>query len=587
MLFFSRKNYRFLNFKLYLVLGMLLFSVQLSPVPAVSSHSAGETKTTGVNINKLLGAERFYEAGFTGETAIQACVEDRVWNGHETLGHVTTYIPTDEGSWQPNTHATTVAHLMGGRPEDTQYPDNYHQFGIAYGAKLWSGPIAARPLTVEDGKAMLPSIEEAPEQWKKHYTVAPAVYRKALDTGVGPEQRTADVVNSSWSYYSVGFYETVDTLHPEAHTTDRMTLGLDAIIGRNPQTVVVFASGNGGNATHKKHKKWATEGPYHSIPPGPAHGVRGNALGFNNITVGGLESDDTDPPYQSRMDISGYGPDQFYHAGKDEVIEGVRASVDIMAPGQDLTMAGKKNPSKYGTHRGTSYAAPLVSGGATLLVDAAHQLYDTRAATDARVIKAVLLNSAEKLPGWDNGQSKNQQGVITTEQALDWELGAGRLDLDRAFDQFVDTEHGGRAGTTGLQEGETDIAPVGWHLGKLSVDQKRQYVIGEELSEGRKLTATLTWFVDRYPGDKKNMKGAREQRYSDLKLRVVRFQSSEGTEQAEVVAQSIGSYHALQHLVVTLPKTGHYGLEVSYPRDLWNLDDLEKPQPFGLSWCTE
>ena len=58
----------------------------------------------------------------------------------------------------------------------------------------------------------------------------------------------------------------------------------------------------------------------------------------------------------------------------------------------------------------------------------------------SRVIKAVLLNSADKTPGWDNGQSLqrfNGTTLLRTTQGLDYTVGAGRMNLTRAWDQFT------------------------------------------------------------------------------------------------------------------------------------------------------
>ena len=89
---------------------------------------------------------------------------------------------------------------------------------------------------------------------------------------------------------------------------------------------------------------------------------------------------------------------------------------------------------------GTSFASPTVAGGAALLYDAA---YDMLAATpdarDARVMKAVLMNSADKTLDWDNGQAahSNGNGGVMTMRGLDNDAGAGRMNLDRAFDQLL------------------------------------------------------------------------------------------------------------------------------------------------------
>ena len=93
---------------------------------------------------------------------------------------------------------------------------------------------------------------------------------------------------------------------------------------------------------------------------------------------------------------------------------------------------------------GTSFAAPVVAGGATLMADAARaKLGNDTQALDGRVIKATMLNSADKLhfgsfsDNWTNGQNSyvSGSGLITTTQALDYAMGAGSLNLDKAYDQ--------------------------------------------------------------------------------------------------------------------------------------------------------
>jgi len=88
----------------------------------------------------------------------------------------------------------------------------------------------------------------------------------------------------------------------------------------------------------------------------------------------------------------------------------------------------------------------------------------TNAATRSEVIKAVLMNSADKLSGWDNGQHI-VDGVITTTQALDWAMGAGRMNLNEAFSQYTTSA----VITTGSGISQTEftapIESVGWAFG--------------------------------------------------------------------------------------------------------------------------
>jgi len=54
----------------------------------------------------------------------------------------------------------------------------------------------------------------------------------------------------------------------------------------------------------------------------------------------------------------------------------------------------------------------------------------------AHQVRAVLLNSATKVQGWDNGQATDARGVIRTSQALDASTGTGALNLHRALRQY-------------------------------------------------------------------------------------------------------------------------------------------------------
>src|SRR4029078_6585924 len=116
---------------------------------------------------------------------------------------------------------------------------------------------------------------------------------------------------------------------------------------------------------------------------------------------------------------------------------------------------------------GTSFAAPSVTGGAALLYDAAYSLLGaTPNARDTRVMKAVLMNSADKTLGWNNGQvaHPNGNGGVLTTQSLDSRLGTGRMNLNRAFDQLLSGTTdvaGAAAGVVGTVEN------IGWDFGQV------------------------------------------------------------------------------------------------------------------------
>src|SRR5207237_1161234 len=143
------------------------------------------------------------------------------------------------------------------------------------------------------------------------------------------------------------------------------------------------------------------------------------ASGYNKIAVASLAADTTANPYTQPSTFSSRGPNDFFNPVTGRTTHGVRPVVDIAAPGEALALAyygGATGSNTGGVDQsngannfylidasGTSFAAPIVAGGAALLADVAHVNFDAHG-TDGRVIKAVLLNSADKTPGWDNGQ---------------------------------------------------------------------------------------------------------------------------------------------------------------------------------------
>src|SRR5262249_517413 len=111
---------------------------------------------------------------------------------------------------------------------------------------------------------------------------------------------------------------------------------------------------------------------------------------------------------------------------------------------------------------------------------------------DGRVLKAVLLNSADKTAGWNNGQVQMGPTVVTA-QALDYAVGTGRMNLNRAFDQYFAGTHD----VPGLGGGT--VSNIGWHFGELANRGTfKDYLIGAMVRGGSTFTATLSWFIDRF-----------------------------------------------------------------------------------------
>lgn len=501
--------------------------------------TSNPSKLTGPSVATLIGADRFYDEGITGQGTVSANVEaGHIWSGHETLGHVSTFV-NDASTWDTDSnpatpeydrHATFVSGMIGGRNGGTTQGD--WQPGIAPGTDLQSGAIAN---------------SWNPNAYSYSFDITSL---GALTTPYETYFGQADVINSSWGGTDPG-------------GSGIISVYIDSKQSGNPGTTMVAAAGNAG-------------------PSGNSVGSPGS--GYNTIAVGALSNDGSNN-YDTVALFSSRGP-QDYWDPVNGTISGVRAAVDIAAPGDTLTAAfyggqtGGNNPSLPGSNptgtpstywadrAGTSYSSPITAGAVALIKSSTQtdpELQGNARSRDTRVVKAALLNSARKIPGWDNGQSLNA-GVIETTQSLDWDSGAGAVDLDRAYDQFFG------AGTRDLSgTGGGNASAIGWDYGEVGFGTTNSYVIDQILTGGTTFRATLSWFRDQVynGGTSFTLNGQ-----ADLDLIVRNLTTG-------VVAQSISAYNTVEHLSFLLPSTGQYAIDVLYGANTFG--DITSTA-YGLAW---
>jgi len=510
-----------------------------------------------MNINQKIGADAFYLAGYTGSRSIVVNIEaGNAWNGHESLEHVQTFLQhPDAGTFaggqlgQSDFHATWVASALAGRPGGASPGER--QRGLAFGATLWSGAIAG---SFVSGTTNFNITNNA------HFRNP---YRRAMisgadDSGNGP---TADVVNSAWLTGSIN------------SGNDYFTLYLDAAAKASGKTIVLPA----GNR-------------------GPANGISSPASGFNSICAGALGSNglqfDQVANFSSRGSVSFQNP-------ATGAIPGTRARVDILAPGDDLKLAyyggstggnaglpdptGGANNHYADFRQGTEFASAIVAGAAALIVDYAKDKYSANAKSwDARVVKAVLLNSADKIAGWSNNMLPGAGGVTLTTQALDLTRGAGALNLNRAFEQFRagadrtnGTGVGGAPGTGGA------VKAVGWDYGNVTSTAARNYIIDQTLLGGTTLTVTLNWFANRTAGFGDGDTSTFDASFVNLDLEVWRVV---GGVMTAMVSTSKTSFSNTEHLHLLLGADGDYAIRVKWTGFLYNRVGDPSNIDYGLAW---
>jgi hypothetical protein len=324
--------------------------------------------------------------------------------------------------------------------------------------------------------------------------------------------------------------------------------------------------------------------------------VLGPATGYNNIAVASLGP--TSNGFTVVSTFSNGGPNN-YSDPFNGTVGSARQIVDIAAPGDQIASAyyggqtGGNGPTLTGaadgpaggaTHysrslRGTSFSSPTVAGGAALLHDAAYTMFPSNSDShDARVLKATLMNSADKIPGWNNGQDPhpNGNGGVRTTQGLDNRVGAGRMNLNRAFDQYL----GGTSDVPGTSLGNLgDVGAIGWDFGRVGQGIDNDYYIDPLLGASTQFTATLTWFRDRATVGTTSYV---DLSYDNLNLEL--WSVEEGVA-IDLIADSISRYNNSEHFSFALPATGQYMLRVVWAEELFDQALDANEEFYGLAWA--
>lgn len=523
----------------------------------VSSYG-GTNLFNGVYINEVIGANAFYNQGFGGQRAVIANIEaGTIWGGHETLqGRVSQllYDPSITGTQlgQTDWHATFVGHALAGTGPYTV------QDGIAPLAQLWSGAIA----TAWSGAPL--------EEYVGSFSITESSflypYRTSMVTGVNGVR--ADVINSSW-----GFED------PTGSSAE--TIAIDAML-RSSGVIGVFSAGNSG-------------------PLGNTVGAPGS--GYNGITVGALTNTELRPVYDTVADFSSRGWSQAYNPQTDVVLNNARATVDLVAPGDNLTMAfyggltgghvaGSDSTAGSGQYYipnmgGTSFSAPIVAGAAALMVDAA-KAFGIAEMTHPLVVKAALMAGATPTQGWNNGQYLDGS-VIRTSQALDLAAGAGALNLEKTHAIYVGnslllapsiyaTDGLNTLGVAGTS-GAGNLAAQGWDLGAIQ-GGANLYTMAGVMAAGSQFSAVLTWYAAR--GFDVALSSAEDIALSNLSLELWCLDQNLGDR---LVGRSESPWGTSEHLRFTLADTGQYQLRVVWEGQ--NYQTTAAPDlltDYGLAW---
>jgi hypothetical protein len=235
--------------------------------------------------------------------------------------------------------------------------------------------------------------------------------------------------------------------------------GIDALVERE-SCLVVAGCGNG---------------------PAAANSITKPACGYNVIAVGAARSLGDWPMYLRYVGWPEPG-----HSGCGPTADG-RAKPDVIAPAAVLGPADRTTDEYCLADEfsgGSSFAAPQVAGVAAILMQAARRESFNRG-DDPRLIKALILNGADKLAGWRHGRATSNDDH---QVPLDYLQGAGLLNAWNSYQQLL----------AGPNPPDAPAQNTGWNAATLALDaqdpnSQHIYYPSTDLKEGDTFKATLCW----------------------------------------------------------------------------------------------
>jgi hypothetical protein len=273
-----------------------------------------------------------------------------------------------------------------------------------------------------------------------------------------------------------------------------------------------------------------------------------------------------------------------------------RRGISLVAPGGNLSLYDMNG--KLTRSNGSSFAAPHVTATVALLQEfgdkaIAKQLKDkltTGWNLNARrheVMKAVLINSTEKIKDTGDGLNLNMSRTILRKDNQNWldsdayrdrkipleyQMGAGQLNTFRAYQQF----------SAGQWQPEQPVPAIGWNYGSIQESKSQDYAIDKPLKKGSFVSITLTWdrLVELQDKNQNELFDAGES-FKDRGLNNlnVYLMKAEDNDTRESIWSSESNVDSVEHIFHQIPDTGRYKIRVEYRQKV-----NESVQPYALAW---
>lgn len=281
---------------------------------------------------------------------------------------------------------------------------------------------------------------------------------------------------------------------------------------------------------------------------------------------------------------------------KKEINYGNRRAISLLAPGGQISVYNQQGEIEQVS--GTSFAAPHITGTVALLQEYGDRQLKPETITpnwsiDSRrheVMKAVLLNSADKIADRGDGLLLSMKRTILGEHNHSWlnsdafenpripldiQMGTGQINVWRAYQQF----------SAGQNSNHQPVEPLGWNYSKIAANEYQDYYLKQPLLEGSYAAITLTWDRLVTLNDfNRNQQYDVGETFRDRGLNNLDVYLLPATEDSNMRNQcaSSSSEDSIEHIFCPIPATGRYKIRVYY-RHQFN----EPLQTYGLAWWTK
>jgi Subtilase family len=277
---------------------------------------------------------------------------------------------------------------------------------------------------------------------------------------------------------------------------------------------------------------------------------------------------------------------------RQEINVDARRSVSLLAPGNKINVYNVDGKVEEVT--GSSFAAPHITASVALLLEAGNNFLKenliswTKDYRNHEVIKAILLNSADKLK--DNGDgnllgmtrnvlTQNNQtwlksdAYLNPEIPLDMQMGTGHLNTMRAYQQL-------KAGQYNHKE---KVSNIGWNYNQIEEKSSHDYIIKQPLKVNSYVSITLVW--DRLVelnDQNNNQKYDIGENFINKGLNNLDLELISNDSKEKIVCSSVSKVDSVEHIFCPIPDTGEYKIRVRFTNQV-----NQTMQSYGLAWQTK